>query len=197
MALLPIYVRGLGCLILALIVKYALSRRRHRLAAAALKCVEPPPPYMQYGDPFGISSVRDIMAADRELRVPDWMVEQQALSVQRHPHRLQGTMRVLNPPGTWDIFTVDPENLKAILATQFKDYALGETRNGNFRPLLGEGIVCISRQAPTIRANCLEVLCGRSEMGAFSSIVEATILTETCWQSDNDREPCPALDEGY
>jgi len=38
------------------------------------------------------------------------------------------------------IFTVEPENVKAILATQFEDFELGHVRRGNFFPMLGNGI---------------------------------------------------------
>ncbi|CAK9439969.1 uncharacterized protein LODBEIA_P40690 [Lodderomyces beijingensis] len=37
------------------------------------------------------------------------------------------------------VFTIDPENIKAVLATQFNDYGLG-TRHAHFLPLLGDGI---------------------------------------------------------
>lgn len=38
------------------------------------------------------------------------------------------------------ISTRDPENVKALLATQFQDFSLGQTRYDNFVPMLGEGI---------------------------------------------------------
>lgn len=37
------------------------------------------------------------------------------------------------------VCTVDPENIKAVLATQFTDFALG-VRHAHFKPLLGDGI---------------------------------------------------------
>lgn len=37
------------------------------------------------------------------------------------------------------IFTIEPENIKALLATQFNDFALG-SRHAHFKPLLGDGI---------------------------------------------------------
>lgn len=37
-------------------------------------------------------------------------------------------------------FTIEPKNIQAILATQFKDFGLGDARNNNFKPLLGRGI---------------------------------------------------------
>ncbi|KFY69662.1 hypothetical protein V496_00068 [Pseudogymnoascus sp. VKM F-4515 (FW-2607)] len=42
--------------------------------------------------------------------------------------------------GSTNILTVDPENIKAILATQFKYFDIGPKRRGNFMPLLGNGI---------------------------------------------------------
>ena len=41
--------------------------------------------------------------------------------------------------GSRSINTIDPENIEAILSTQFKDFGLG-AREQNFRPLLGRGI---------------------------------------------------------
>ncbi|ODV80420.1 cytochrome P450 [Suhomyces tanzawaensis NRRL Y-17324] len=45
-------------------------------------------------------------------------------------------MRVV---GVRVILTKEPENIKAVLATQFTDFALG-TRHAHFKPLLGDGI---------------------------------------------------------
>lgn len=38
------------------------------------------------------------------------------------------------------LFTIDPENIQAILAKQFDDFELGPTRRANFMPFLGNGI---------------------------------------------------------
>ncbi|PWW76906.1 cytochrome P450 [Tuber magnatum] len=38
------------------------------------------------------------------------------------------------------IGTIEPENIKAMLATSFKDFGLGPERHANFYPLLGDGI---------------------------------------------------------
>ena len=40
----------------------------------------------------------------------------------------------------WSLITTDPENIKAILATQFADYGKGEKFNGEFAPFLGNSI---------------------------------------------------------
>lgn len=42
--------------------------------------------------------------------------------------------------GVWYHTTVDPENIKAILATQFKDFELGPLRFNQLAPLVGHGI---------------------------------------------------------
>lgn len=47
--------------------------------------------------------------------------------------------------GTPLVFTKDPENIKAILATQFNDFSLG-IRHAHFDPLLGDGIFTLDHQ---------------------------------------------------
>ncbi|KAK6844149.1 cytochrome P450 [Apiospora arundinis] len=50
----------------------------------------------------------------------------------------------MNPPvwmgGREAIMTADPENIKAVLATRFKDFGHGSSRLESFGPLLGKGI---------------------------------------------------------
>lgn len=43
------------------------------------------------------------------------------------------------------VFTQEPENIKAVLATKFNDFALG-TRHAHFDPLLGDGIFTLDNQ---------------------------------------------------
>jgi hypothetical protein len=69
--------------------------------------------------------------------------------------------------GTTFINTIDPENIKTILATRFADYGLGQ-RLQDFGPLLGKGIftsdgaawehsrVC-ARAAPGARCICIYI----------------------------------------
>lgn len=51
-----------------------------------------------------------------------------------------GTTYEANLLGTRDINTIDPQNIRAILATQFKEFSLGTRRKNAFMPLLGSGI---------------------------------------------------------
>ncbi|KAH7354752.1 cytochrome P450 alkane hydroxylase-like protein [Rhexocercosporidium sp. MPI-PUGE-AT-0058] len=45
------------------------------------------------------------------------------------------------------VFTDDPENIQAVLATKFHDYELGPARNDAFHSLLGNGIFTAEREA--------------------------------------------------
>lgn len=61
-----------------------------------------------------------------------------------------GTRMGMNLPGWlgggasgYAFSTTDPENIKAVLATRFKDYGHGNTRTGSFGPLLGNGIFVV------------------------------------------------------
>ncbi|KAG8526370.1 uncharacterized protein KY384_000363 [Bacidia gigantensis] len=51
-----------------------------------------------------------------------------------------GNTYVARIPGSEIIVTCEPENLKALLATQHQDFELGERRRHAFRPLLGDSI---------------------------------------------------------
>lgn len=82
-----------------------------------------------------------ILKADKECRMPayfkscidDISVENGRITT-TFDHNILGQLI---------IFTIDPKNIQAILATQFKDYCFGDSRNGNFNALLGRGIVSV------------------------------------------------------
>ena len=50
------------------------------------------------------------------------------------------------PLGQRIIFTADPANVKAILATQFDDFGKGETQHEELRPFLGDSIFATDGQ---------------------------------------------------
>src|SRR5277367_2780086 len=50
------------------------------------------------------------------------------------------------PAGLRCIFTADPENIKAILATQFQDYGKGEPFHEDWNDFLGDGIFASDNQ---------------------------------------------------
>ncbi|KAF2174286.1 hypothetical protein M409DRAFT_62362 [Zasmidium cellare ATCC 36951] len=49
--------------------------------------------------------------------------------------------------GTEKILTIDPENIKAVLSTQFSDFALGNERAEHFEPFIGHGIFTADGEA--------------------------------------------------
>ena len=122
-------------LLLVYISYLALSRviqsRRHAQEAARLGCK---PLYRApHKLPLGVDFTYALRKADGNRRVPAFFVDY---------YESHGR------PNTWiqkhagnDIFiTVEPKNIQAMLATQFKDFGLGRTRRPNMFPMLGDGI---------------------------------------------------------
>ncbi|KAE8385578.1 cytochrome P450 [Aspergillus alliaceus] len=87
-------------------------------------------PLNQKGDVIGFSLFRGMQKSARE-----------GLSLQRHYENTQQHGPTISAVllGKSFISTSDPENIKAVLATQFQDFNLGE-RNDAFAPFLGRGI---------------------------------------------------------
>ncbi|KAL9599199.1 MAG: hypothetical protein Q9219_003980 [cf. Caloplaca sp. 3 TL-2023] len=61
--------------------------------------------------------------------------------------------------------TTEPENIKAILATDFKSYSVGEERNKSLRPILGEGIFTTDGSAWQHSRDLLRPCFTRSQLG--------------------------------
>jgi cytochrome P450 len=82
--------------------------------------------------PLGIDLIQRYLKADVDNCLPDLLIER---TIE------QGTQTFKNNVlGSEQIFTTEPKNLQAMLATQFSDFSLGAVRRGNFFPLLGNGI---------------------------------------------------------
>ncbi|KAI0407177.1 cytochrome P450 [Xylaria palmicola] len=90
--------------------------------------------------PFAIDFFLDAAKADTEKKFPEMMVQR---------FERMGDTRTFEhfTLGTHGLSTNDPKNLQAIHATQFKDFGLGDRRNGIFRPLLGKGIFAVDGEA--------------------------------------------------
>lgn len=123
------------------IIASIIESRRHAANARRLGCQ----PAYQVKDrsPLSIHSVWKVLQADKEFRVPQYLKDRMD-RFSKEEHRTIATIsqRVM---GAQAYFTMEPRNIQAVLATQFKDFGLGERRNGNFSPLLGHGIVSDSR----------------------------------------------------
>lgn len=103
------------------------NRYRHRRQAKAWSCR--PAPYCPSGL-FGIKAFLDLQRAQRKGRIVYRV---------RELHEKYGNTFELKVVGNPAVFTVEPENIKAVLATQFNDFGLG-LRPKSFGPVLGDGI---------------------------------------------------------
>lgn len=88
---------------------------------------------------FGLKHVRYLQAADKKRLFPDLLVEREQKMSEIHGR--QCSTFSFEVMGQKVYFTSDPENIKAMLATQFNDYDLGPARRGNMIRTLGDGIV--------------------------------------------------------
>ncbi|KAJ5952413.1 Cytochrome P450 E-class CYP52 [Penicillium vulpinum] len=112
------------------------SNWRHAQRARMLGCGECPLYPSQ--DPFGISTLRETLGAAREKLLP--ILAEKRVAFLSHQHeRYVSTFRVCQA-GRENLFTADPKNIQAMLATQFKDFGLGDTRRNVAYPIVGHGI---------------------------------------------------------
>ncbi|KAI9699862.1 MAG: hypothetical protein M1820_007037 [Bogoriella megaspora] len=133
---LQIALGALALLILYRVAVFFVGRRRHASQAKKLGC-EAPPVYPR-SDPFGFSTLRESFAASAKKRIPDLMIQRFDRMRLQEGRRVDtfGSDLLLRH----NVITIDPKNIQAILAHQFKEFGLGEIRRGNFMPLLGHGI---------------------------------------------------------
>ena len=80
--------------------------------------------------PLSLDLLIEVSKADKAKQILRFFISVLERAGPTHAQLLLGS-RAIN--------TVDPENIEAILSTQFKDFSLG-ARERNFRPLLGHGI---------------------------------------------------------
>lgn len=112
------------------LVRPAYNYFRHAANARRLHCK---PPHSRVNKlPLGIDYIRRLNAADKRDMIPEEVntifEEQGTFSFQ---HWIGGKRQ---------LFTVEPRNLQALLATQFTDFETSAAREGSFAPLLGQGI---------------------------------------------------------
>ena len=90
---------------------------------------------------LGLKQVKSLQEADKKKLFPDLLIEREETMSRIHGREVSTfKFQVL---GQIVYFTSDPENIKAMLATQFSDYDLGSARRGNMIRTLGDGIVSV------------------------------------------------------
>lgn len=115
----------LGYVLLRHLVAYISLSRSYKINGC-----ERPPRHLIYDPIFGIDFTMGNIKAFRESRF---------LERQRARYNETGTTHYTFVNGRQAIHTIDPENIKAILATNFKDYTIAH-RKTIMGPLLGRGI---------------------------------------------------------
>lgn len=127
---------GIGLLALAAFsllywIAYSIfDNRRHAKRAEELGCK--PVVRRQHYWPLGIDLILKLVKADKEQVLPNAL-----LAIQKEVGKQSWVQYVM---GTDIMVTNEPENLKALLATQFNDFEIGPQRRGNFFPMFGNGI---------------------------------------------------------
>lgn len=112
------------------VLNRVVTAHRYAARARAWGCKEPP--LEPFSLPFGIDHVRRALAADKAQDFPRWIVRRaEGMGVWTWRYHLFGN-RIIS--------THEPENVKALLASQFGTFDLGEQRRALFWPLLGNGI---------------------------------------------------------
>ena len=134
-----------GALVLLILYKALsvfIADRRHASNSKKLGC-EALPQYLAQ-DITGISATREAIAAGKDKRIPDLLIDRVLRMSTREGRRVDTfvVQQLFRPT----IFTADPKNIQAVLATQFQDFGLGAIRRTNFFPLLGNGIFAADGQ---------------------------------------------------
>lgn len=110
-----------------LVLRHLVQSYHHHAQAKSLHCEAAPRGASAF---FGIPAFYRLTKAVKEKRWIDYLCDQFAIN--GNTFQQQFLNRKL-------LTTIEPENVKAILATQFQDFCLG-TRHEQFYPLLGDGI---------------------------------------------------------
>lgn len=112
---------------------------RHSQKARSLGCEESP--LYPCKDPLGISTLLETLDAAKEKLLPQ-LAERRVAFLSRQHDRYVSTFRMCQA-GRENLFTADPKNIQAMLATQFNDFGLGDARRNVAYPVVGNGIVSL------------------------------------------------------
>jgi hypothetical protein len=119
------------------IIRTVLASWQHSCKARELGCGSLP--LLPCKDFIGIDTLKQSLAADKKKIFPE--LSTRRIEVVSEKEGRYVTTYGLRNVGHNLVFTVDPKNVQAILATQFKDFEVGEARRHSIHPLLGTGIV--------------------------------------------------------
>ncbi|KAF2676344.1 cytochrome P450 [Lentithecium fluviatile CBS 122367] len=139
--------------------------RERRTLIARHVCRTPPTPAKS--DPFGLVDMRESTAAYHSKTLLQRTCEQYDQYGKTWTSRFM-TQRVIH--------TIEPENIKAVLSTNFYDYGVGWRRKHAFRPLLGGSLFQIDGHAWAKSRAVIQPAFTRAritDVGAWEGIVES------------------------
>lgn len=122
----------LGIAVVLVIAHEQLREHEYRKKSKQYNCT---PPYAMMDRPFGLPNIITLLKYNSRNKVLQFFLER-LTAYDVWTARVQSVGDIL-------MLTVDPENIKSILATNFKDYSLGDRYQQLF-PLLGNGIFTLS-----------------------------------------------------
>ncbi|KAG4035710.1 hypothetical protein MFRU_001g04780 [Monilinia fructicola] len=120
-------------------VKNELGWMRARRFGREYGCEEPKSVENEW--PGGVERYVRMLRAEKDMDILDDRI------LARYQQMGVGTYRMHNPFYNSIVFTSDPSNIQAVLATQFHDYELGPSRSQNMSELLGHGIFTADGEA--------------------------------------------------
>ncbi|APA14179.1 hypothetical protein sscle_12g089490 [Sclerotinia sclerotiorum 1980 UF-70] len=125
-----------GVWIASFVVFYYIAGRlyksyRYSAKSRHFNCEEPVTHEAVSRWPFGLDLFKRILDAELGKYFPNFL--------QGNVERYGNTFRY-HVMGSSTVFTIDPRNIKATLATQFDDFQIPQMRSGAFWPMLGNGI---------------------------------------------------------
>src|SRR5690242_4271284 len=103
--------------------------RKRRVIITQHGCRAPPTP--AESDPFGLKDIRESTEAYHSKTLLQRTCAQYDRYGKTYTSRFM-TQKVIH--------TIEPENIKAVLSTNFYDYGVGWRRKHAFRPLLGDSL---------------------------------------------------------
>lgn len=123
--------------VIAYILSLIQSYFHHSSKAKSLGCK----PCLDAGwEPTGIEAAVKGSRAQYAKEFPPWVQARFDKLEEKHG-RVVGTITLNAPLFQKTFMTTDHQNIQAILALKFKEFAFGPNRTDNFEPLLGNGIV--------------------------------------------------------
>ncbi|KIW52271.1 hypothetical protein PV05_07922 [Exophiala xenobiotica] len=112
------------------------KRAKELAAIAAANGCEPSQKHLHnpWWPPLGLDKMFPTLKAERAGRLPPFMLQE----FEKHGHTYSQKVN-----GQLVVLTRSPANVHTICKQRFKDYELGADRAGNFRPLIGHGVLAL------------------------------------------------------